>query len=147
MEEDVLFRNPRLKDMFTNSSFVFDKPEVINEISFETKEPVENHILMAGDAAGMITPVCGNGMAIAIHSGKIVADVVKDFCADKIDRKTMEQRYRRKWNEVFRQRLWFGRQVQRLFGSERLSEFAVGLARSSQGIAKLIVRHTHGKPF
>lgn len=147
MEEAVLFRNPRIKKIFTSSSFVFDKPEVINEISFETKGPVDNHILMAGDAAGMITPVCGNGMAIAIRSGKIVSEVVKDFCADKIDRHTMEDRYRKNWNKAFRQRLWFGRQVQRLFGNTRFPGLAVSLARSSQGIADLIVRNTHGKPF
>ena len=70
MERQVLLKNPHLKRIFSEADFVFGRPEVINEISFETKDPVENHILMAGDAAGMITPVCGNGMAIAIHSGK-----------------------------------------------------------------------------
>ncbi|HET9055112.1 MAG TPA: NAD(P)-binding protein, partial [Cyclobacteriaceae bacterium] len=67
LEEKVLFENPHLKKIFTEAEFLFQKPEVINEISFETKEPVFNHILMAGDAAGMIAPLCGNGMAMAIH--------------------------------------------------------------------------------
>ena len=31
---------------------------------------------MAGDAAGMITPLCGNGMAMAIHSAKILTDLI-----------------------------------------------------------------------
>lgn len=147
MEREVLFGNPQIREVFTTSSFVFDKPEVINEISFETKGPVDNHILMAGDAAGMITPVCGNGMAIAIRSAKMVSDAVKDFCAGRINRKAMEDRYRDEWNAAFRQRLWFGRQVQRLFGNPRLSRWAVKLAGSSQGFAGFIVRNTHGKPF
>lgn len=147
MEEKVLFRNPLIKDLFAHSAFMLDKPEVINEISFETKGPVDNHILMAGDAAGMITPVCGNGMAIAIRSAKMVSEVVMDFCAGKIARNTMEARYRKQWNQAFRQRLWFGRQVQRLFGDQRMSELAVRLARSSEWIAGFIVRNTHGSPF
>lgn len=147
MEKDVLFRNPRLKQLFTNCTFVFDKPEVINEVSFETKGPVENHILMAGDAAGMITPLCGNGMAIAIRSGKMLSSLVREFANGKIDRPTLELIYRREWNNAFRQRLWFGRKLQKLFGSPLFSELAVAITRSSGTIADLIVRNTHGKPF
>lgn len=147
MENDVLFRNPLLKQLFANCSFVFEKPEVINEVSFETKGPVENHILMAGDAAGMITPLCGNGMAIAMRSGKIVSSLVRDFVHGKIDRATLEHLYCREWNNAFRQRLWFGRKLQRLFGSTHFSELAVTLTRSSRTIGDLIVRNTHGKYF
>ena len=147
MEQDVLFRNRHVKDLFSNCSFVFEKPEVINEVSFETKGPTENHMLMAGDAAGMITPVCGNGMAIAIRSGKIVSEVIKAFCEGKIDRATLEHQYTEEWNNAFRRRLWFGRRVQALFGSPRFSELAVALAHSSRLIADIIVRNTHGKPF
>ena len=55
---------------------LFEKPEVINEITFEKQDPVSNHILMCGDAAGMITPLCGNGMAMAIHSAKILSGLI-----------------------------------------------------------------------
>lgn len=147
MEKAVLFRNPKIRELFDGASFVFGKPEVINEISFETKAPVENHILMAGDAAGMITPVCGNGMAIAIRSAKIVSDLIKEFCAGRIDRLVLEERYSHLWSAAFKRRLWFGRQVQHLFGREGFSTLAVKLARSSEGIANFIVRNTHGKPF
>ena len=33
-------------------------------------------MLLLGDAAGMITPLCGNGMSMALHSSKIAADMV-----------------------------------------------------------------------
>ena len=147
MEKKVLFQNPLIRNIFTHADFVFDRPEVINEISFETKGPVENHILMAGDAAGMITPVCGNGIAIAIHSGKILGELVRDYCAGQIDRVALESRYRNAWNEQFRTRLWFGRKVQVLFGDSRLSTLGLNLARFSKPIANLIVSKTHGQPF
>lgn len=147
MEKSVLFTNPIIKKLFTRADFIFTKPEVINEISFETKGPVENHILMGGDAAGMITPVCGNGMAIAIHSGKILAACVKEYCEDKIDRVTLETRYAKAWNQHFRTRLWFGRKVQQLFGHHGFSSLAVNLSRFSKPLAKFIVGKTHGQPF
>ena len=147
LERAVLFRNPLIKNIFANAEFVSKKPEVINEISFETKSPVENHILMAGDAAGMITPVCGNGMAIAIHSAKILSDLVIEYCADRIDREDLELCYRKAWDAKFKTRLWFGRNVQRLFGHSGFSTLAVNIARFSKPVANLIVTRTHGHPF
>ncbi|MGC1241891.1 MAG: FAD-dependent monooxygenase [Chryseosolibacter sp.] len=147
MEKNVLFKNPLIENIFSNAIFIFKRPEVINEISFETKAPVENHILMAGDAAGMITPVCGNGMAMAIRSGKILSELLIDFCADRMDRHTLEDAYRKAWNMEFKTRLWFGRSLQRFFGHEHFSTLAVNLARLSRPVAGLIIRKTHGSPF
>jgi flavin-dependent dehydrogenase len=147
MEEDVLFRNPFLKKIFTGAEFLFEKPEVINEISFETKKPVEDHIIMAGDAAGMITPLCGNGMAMAIHSAKLAADWSDRFLHSEIDRNSLERGYSKGWKHQFSTRLWAGRQIQKLFGSERASDFAVNLARHVKPVATFLVRQTHGQPF
>jgi len=147
MEEDVLFRNPFLKDIFARAEFLFDKPEVINEISFAGKAAVENHILMIGDAAGTITPLCGNGMAMAIHSAKIASELVNDFLNDDITRPELEVRYKRSWNSAFARRLWVGRQVQRLFGGESASNFAVDLVRKVKPVANFLVQQTHGDVF
>ncbi len=147
MERQILYRNPYLKKLFTESEFLWERPEVINEISFATKAPVENHLLMCGDAAGMITPLCGNGMAIAIHAAKIVSDAVADFCEEKILRETMEATYHQQWNEHFATRLWAGRQIQQLFGSEWTSNLAVDLARYVKPVANYLVKSTHGQPF
>lgn len=146
-EKEVLWKNPFLKSVFLNSDFLFEKPEVINEISFETKSPVENHILMVGDASGMIAPVCGNGMAMAIHAGKIAAELVTAFCKGKISRLELEQSYSHQWRQMFAQRLWNGRQVQKLFGNRTMSNIAVNMALNYPPIANFIVRNTHGKVF
>jgi len=65
MQENVLYKNPILKKIFTESEFLYDSPLTISQISFEQKTQEENHILMLGDAAGMIAPLCGNGMSMA----------------------------------------------------------------------------------
>jgi menaquinone-9 beta-reductase len=147
MEEQVLYKNPFLKSIFTNSEFLYERPEVINEISFETKSAVDDHILMSGDAAGMITPLCGNGMAMAIHSAKIASEEIIAFCSDKISRAQLEMQYNKKWNTLFANRLWAGRQIQNLFGSEWASNLAVNLARYTKPIATFLVSKTHGEPF
>lgn len=90
MEKQVLFKNPILKERFLNSDFLNEKPEVINEISFEKKPLVENHILYCGDAAGMISPLCGNGMAMAIHSAKILSE---NIIRHPANRQHLEENY------------------------------------------------------
>jgi menaquinone-9 beta-reductase len=148
MEEAVLFRNPFLHAIFKSATFLFEKPETINEISFETKGPVQDHVLMSGDAAGMITPLCGNGMAMAIHSAKILSSHLIPFCqSNLISRQKLENEYSQEWRQTFENRLWTGRQVQRLFGTVWASNLAVSLARHAKPMARLLIKKTHGNPF
>lgn len=146
-QENVLYENPHLQRILTNSKIVFDKPLVINEVSFATKSPLENHILMTGDAAGMITPLCGNGMAIALHSGKLAAEAVFPFVTGKVSRETMEIDYTQKWKDHFSLRLSVGRAVQKIFGSRAMSELSTRLMMHSPLLARTIMKHTHGKSF
>ncbi len=148
MEEAVLFRNPFIRDIFNRARFLFEKPETINEISFETKGPVEHHILFCGDAAGMVTPLCGNGMAMAIHAAKLLGERVVRWCREPgYSRAILEKDYAQTWQRRFSKRLWVGRSIQRLFGSDRASRSAVRLARHIKPVANLLVSLTHGKPF
>lgn len=143
MEREVLWKNPHLKVLFTESEFLFEKPEVINEISFERKSPVENHVLMAGDSAGLITPLCGNGMAIAIHAGKLAAEAI----LQGENQLEIESIYQNSWNSIFANRLKLGRNVQQLFGSSFTSKITRNLMEHVPFIAKQIIKNTHGKPF
>lgn len=145
MERQVLFKNPFLKEIFTNSDFIFDRPEVINEISFEPKSAVSHHILMSGDTAGLVSPLCGNGMAMAIHSAKILSELIcQYYTPKKFDRAGLENMYEKAWKHQFAWRLWFGRHTQKLFGSSQASSFLVNLAKTSPLAANFIVRQTHG---
>ncbi|TRX62722.1 NAD(P)/FAD-dependent oxidoreductase [Fulvivirga sp. M361] len=148
LEKEVLAENPFLEDIFNNAEFLWDKPEVINEISFETKQPVEKNVLMCGDAAGMITPLCGNGMAIAIHTAKLVAEIVtKHITKSDFSRDDMEREYALRWNALFKNRLRTGRQIQHMFGAPWLSNTAVGICRYARPVANYLMSKTHGTPF
>ena len=147
-QKEVMFRNPHLKRIFTQAEFIFERPLVINEISFETKGPVEDHILMCGDSAGMIAPLCGNGMAMAIHAAKICSElIIKYFSPEMESRSQLEFAYSKKWNELFKRRLWTGRNVQKLFGNKQLSNAAVNAVRKIPLLAKAVMKQTHGDYF
>lgn len=147
MEERFLHRNPHLRRLFGEAEFLYGQPEVINEISFATKACVENHVLMCGDAAGMIAPLCGNGMAMAMHAAKLLADHVVPYARGQRTRAELELGYARDWRRHFARRLQVGRTVQKLFGGPVLSEMAVGAARLAPVGIRALMRFTHGKPF
>ncbi len=147
MEKNVLSKNPLLKQILCESEVLYDQPEVINEITFANKSCLENHLLMCGDAAGMITPLCGNGMAMAIHAGKIATACIGHYFGHGQDRQLLEQRYSQAWKALFSNRLRVGRAVQHLFGSPLLSEAAVGTLKHLPAAVRLLMRHTHGQPF
>lgn len=139
MEEVLLFQNPHLKKLFQESEFLFDQPEVINAFTFASKEPIENHVLMIGDAAGLITPLCGNGMSIAIRSGKMAAESLLNFS----DRSAIEKDYKTEWTKEFAFRLKAGRAIQRMFGNNLTSS----LAAKMPFLGKMLMPLTHGKTF
>lgn len=147
MERSVLSRNPHIKKIFAESEFLFETPVTISQISFDKKEQVENHILMIGDAAGMITPLCGNGMSMALHGSKLAAEVVHLFLRGQTSRVEMEEKYTRQWRQHFSRRLKAGRMIQRLFGNRWLTDFFIGFMKQFPKMVDLLIRQTHGKPF
>lgn len=147
MEKQVLSKNKYLDHIFRNSQMLYDEPLTISQISFSKKSQVEEHVLMLGDAAGMITPLCGNGMSMALHSSKIAAGLVGDFLEGRIDRGGMEQQYQLQWRKNFAARLATGRLVQKMFGKEWVTNQFIGMMKKMPALTSALIRQTHGKPF
>ena len=147
MEKNVLCKNPFLKRIFAEAEFISDNPVTISQISFDKKSQVENHVLMLGDAAGMITPLCGNGMSIALHSAKLAAPLINSFLNKKLSRQQMEQHYISKWKENFEKRLSSGRAIQKLFGKESGTNIFVGIVKHFPTLITRMIKATHGREF
>lgn len=147
MEQKVLYKNPHLRKIFTTSEFIWEQPLTISQISFDDKTKVESHVLLIGDSAGMITPLCGNGMSMAMHGSKIASEQIILFLSEKITRAEMERRYESKWNKEFSRRLRVGRTVQKLFGKPLLTNLFISLIKRLPWVASQIIKATHGKEF
>lgn len=147
MEKNVLQKNPFLKQIFSSVDFLPGFPVTISQISFDKKLQVENNVLMIGDAAGMITPLCGNGMSMALHGSKIAFECIDNFLQQKISRQQMEEQYTEKWKHQFAGRLRMGRMIQRLFGKEFGTNVFVSLLKPFPFIIRRLITSTHGKPF
>jgi flavin-dependent dehydrogenase len=147
-QEKVIYENPNLKTIFENSEKVFRSPLTISQISFAEKQPVEKHILMCGDTAGLIHPLCGNGMSMAIRSAQIASQLIlKYFQSESLSRESLEKAYQKSWNKAFRSRLRVGRIIASLFRRDQLSEILIVLLKWFPGLLPVIIRYTHGKPM
>jgi menaquinone-9 beta-reductase len=147
MERKILYHNTHLKNIFTHSEKLYSSPVTISQISFERKSLVRDHVLFIGDAAGMITPLCGNGMSMALHASKIAFEQIDRFLKNEISRKKMEENYSRHWQKQFSRRLRMGRLIQRFFGSPFLSNLLISSLRPFPFITRQLIKQTHGKPF
>ncbi|MCU7548040.1 NAD(P)/FAD-dependent oxidoreductase [Chitinophagaceae bacterium LB-8] len=147
MEREILFKNPSLKKIFTHSEILPGFPLAISQINFSVKSQLENGVLLLGDAAGTITPLCGNGMSMALHSSKIAARLIEAYLKNLISRGQMESDYTREWRHQFYNRLRTGRILQNFFGDERLSNLFVGMFQVFPFLSKAVIKKTHGQPF
>lgn len=147
MERNILSVNPHLKKIFTECEMICKEPVTISQISFDKKNLVQDHVLMIGDAAGMITPLCGNGMSMALHASKIAAEQVGNFLQGTISIEAMEKNYSDKWNTLFAARLKMGRRLQRLFYSEWLMTLMIRLGKMFPSLTRYLIKKTHGTSF
>ena len=147
-QREVMFKNLELKTIFKNTKPEFDKPLTISQISFETKGPIENHMIMCGDTAGMIHPLCGNGMGMAIRSSQLASELIIDYLQGKIEkRKTLEERYAKQWKKTFGLRLKVGHTIAYLFRQDWLAPKLLVLLRWFPFLVPQIIKMTHGKPM
>lgn len=146
-QKNVLYKNTYLKEIFENTVPVFEKPLTISQVSFSSKKPVENHIIMCGDTAGMIHPLCGNGMSMAIHSAKISSELIVGYLRGEISRKNLEKTYEKKWNSEFKIRLKTGHVIARLFRMQTFSELMLYGLQTFPSLLPKIIKKTHGNPI
>ena len=147
-QNNVIAKNPFLKNIFDTSTLLFEKPLTISQVSFDKKKTVENHILMVGDTAGLIHPMCGNGMAMAIHSAKIASELIEKYLNNEIkSREELEQKYQKQWNVNFKARLKAGRFLSTILQKQKLSDILLRILVEFPFLLSVIIKKTHGKPI
>lgn len=105
-------QNPRLGAWFANAQLAGDRWYSISQIPFVDKTSVDNDVLMAGDSAGLIAPLAGNGMAMALRGGRLAAEYAGAFIQCELSAGAVRRRYAAAWRREFRLRLRLGRFLQ-----------------------------------
>lgn len=144
--ENVLRKNPCLDHFFLEATELFEKPLSIAQVSFSKKTAVKDHILMIGDTAGLIHPLCGNGMAMAVKSAQLAAEVILQYYQKKsLERAEMERKYEQRWKQEFNRRILIGRCLQKIMQKESLAKVSQAVLSSMPFLLPAIIKQTHGR--
>lgn len=147
MEERVLYQNTFLKNYFTNFEFVNPQPLVISNVQFSKKQTDSNGIFLLGDAAGSITPLCGNGMSMGMRASKLLAEQLFPLFNGKQTHTQASQNYRRTWNAAFGTRIKAGYHLQKLFGKSLTTDLALKFLEKTPWLTSKLISLTHGEVF
>lgn len=143
---ESLAKNPVLADRFHNMKRVSTSLQGLSQISFALKGNFYNDICMIGDTAGMITPLCGDGMAMALRSAEIAVPLVSQFLEHQINAIAFKQQYAIAWRKEFQTRLQLGRMMHNCFVQPPLANIGVSLCQMAPALGNWIIGATRGKP-
>jgi flavin-dependent dehydrogenase len=110
-------------------------------VIFRARSPVEGGMVMIGDASGVIDPLTGNGMAMAIQSALVAMPFVLDLLARGGDRASIERAYVAAHRAHFAARIAWSRRVAMLLSRPALLDAALSAVRGA-GAGKLLLRKT-----
>ncbi|HYS53166.1 MAG TPA: NAD(P)/FAD-dependent oxidoreductase [Thermoanaerobaculia bacterium] len=127
---DEIRRNePRLEQMYSRYQPAQDTFLSSEPVIFRGRSAVEQGIFLIGDASGVIDPLTGNGMAMAIQSALLAAPHVLDGQTEK---------YRQRHHEFFASRIRWSRRVAFVLSRPALIDTALGAHR----LGRYLLRRT-----
>jgi flavin-dependent dehydrogenase len=135
-------QNPRLDAWLGQAARLQERWLSIAQIPFSPKEAVVGDVLLAGDAAGVIAPLAGDGIAMALRSGGLVADLVLRYLDGNLPAAELRQNYAARWAHEFGPRLRLGRVLQPLLMQPRVAGLGLRLLRLAPGMGRALVHST-----
>ncbi len=110
-------------------------------VFFTAKPPVEDGILMAGDASGVLDPFSGEGQSAALASGILAGNAIADGLSEGLTTEAIADAYARAWRRSLQKRFQWSRILRLLMlhpalgslagriAGERLIKFGIAATR------------------
>jgi flavin-dependent dehydrogenase len=138
--EMIRAEEPRLEGLYgahvpAQEGYLSSEPVI-----FRARSAVEGGVFMIGDASGIIDPLTGNGMAMAIQSALLAAPMLLRLVETPTRRTEIEQDYRRAHRAFFAPRIAWSRAVAMLLSRPRLLDAALATVRSPRAGATFLRR-------
>jgi flavin-dependent dehydrogenase len=95
-----------------------------------------------GDAAVMIPPLCGDGMAMALRGAELLAPLADDYLRGGLTMATWEQAWRKTWHAEFDAPVRTGRALERILAVPGVVDGALVLGRVLPWLARALVDGT-----
>lgn len=138
-------QNPHLDTWLATATPLFERWLSISQIPFVDKPPVERDILMAGDSAGLIAPLAGDGMSMALGGGLLAARCASDFLAGWSSTDALRWGYSRAWKQQFGERLRLGRLLQAVMLRPALLSWGLRAVQTLPSLGTYFVARTRDR--
>ena len=120
-------------------------PYGTGNLFFGTRVPVVNGVLMAGDSAGLIAPLAGDGIGIAMQQGRLIGRLFAEVHPRPDERESFYETYRRESAMLFAHRKRIALLCQRIALSEAMRLAVTPVLALAPGLLKAAVRETRGR--
>ncbi|HEX2865724.1 MAG TPA: NAD(P)/FAD-dependent oxidoreductase [Ignavibacteriales bacterium] len=143
----LIDNNWSLREIFSPEIFdVIDSSPIYGtgNIYFGKRNLVENGIFMAGDAAGVIAPLAGDGIAMAFQSGRLAAETLEKKLQNKLNTAEAEAFYSNEYKHLFSTRLRNAMFIQQALLNPDLAYPAFALSKVFPGLLRYLINSTRG---
>jgi len=130
----------RLAPRFARARLV-EGPLVLGPMAVDTVAAGAPGLLLAGDAAGFIDPMTGDGLRLALTSAVLAAEVAGDVLAGHIELSAAASRLASKRHASFAAKWRFNRTIRALVTSANLVSAAAFSARVIPAVFESIIRY------
>jgi flavin-dependent dehydrogenase len=139
--ETIRAEEPQLEALYARHKPAQEQFLSSEPVIFRARSAVEAGIFMVGDASGVIDPLTGNGMAMAMQSALLAAPLVLHLLQSPGGRREIENQYRERHRAMFASRIRWSRTVARLLSNPALLDLAMRTVRSKRP-GELFLRRT-----
>jgi menaquinone-9 beta-reductase len=137
---DVTRTDARLAHRFARARLV-DGPRVLGPMAVDASAAGVSGMLLAGDAAGFIDPITGDGLRLAFESATLAADVVLDVLAGRVDRREAAAALAGKRQRAFANKWRFNRTIRSLVATPSAVSGAAIAARLAPRAFAAVIRY------
>ena len=143
LENNVLFKNKNIEQIYTEAHFIWDKPLVISNVKFNKQTLFNDDMLFVGDAAGSISPLSGNGMSIAARSALMLSQLI----LEEPNFNKLTKRYNGEWDRLFGGIVNKANLLNKIMLNPTTHHIVLKALNSIPPLRKKVVNDMQGDPF
>ena len=145
MLKESLRQNPVLDERLRGLHRVSDQFRAVSQVPLMPKSRFAGGVCMIGDAAGMIAPLCGDGMAMALRTADLVSPLASEYLDGRRSSSSFRTAYETTWTNTFGRRMRLGRWIHAAAFRPGAARFLVQSCRFLPPFARWLIRTTRGR--
>jgi flavin-dependent dehydrogenase len=142
--EDVFTKEPRLFQRSRAWQTLFP-PVTTSPLYFREPETESDGMLLVGDAAGFIDPFAGDGISLALQSGKLAAECIVSFLRGTCSFDEVHQQYHVVYRQRFAPAFRNAARLRSALAAPRWIRNAALAFAAMPGMGKMLIRGTRAR--